>query len=137
MSSNGTEVPFHELAALADRLLEESDEDMDELVRRLDLTDPEIRKELLVSDLLNAFQVFSYFFRTVPDDLVRERLELESASSLVGGIRIGEIDLFELIFLARDSRALIIITSDGENVTRSFEGRSAYTDAMNFVANSS
>ena len=54
-----------------------------------------VRNELLVSDLLNAWQVFYYFFRTVPDELVRERLELEPASSLVLGVAIDEIDLLD------------------------------------------
>lgn len=136
MSSNGTRIPFHGLATLADRLLEESDEDTDQLVRLLDEVDPEIRQELLVSDLLNAFQAFFFCFRMIPDELTRERLELEPASSLIEGIKIDERDLLELVFLIRNNKAVIIIC-DGENITQSFEGRSAYTDAINFVTNPS
>ena len=51
---------------------------------RKDALDPALRNELLVSDLLNAYQAFYYFFRILPDDLVCERLELEPASSLTG-----------------------------------------------------
>ena len=136
MSSNGTQIPYPELAALADRLFEESDDDVGELVRRLDAIDPVVRRELLVSDLLNAYQSFCYFFRTVPDELIKERLELEPASSLVSGIKIDEIDLLELIFSVRENKALIII-GDGENVIRTFEGRSAFTNATAFMTNPS
>ncbi|WML68466.1 MAG: hypothetical protein METHP_02092 [Methanoregula sp. SKADARSKE-2] len=136
MSSNGTRIPFCELAALADRLLEESDEDTDQLIRLLDEVDPEICQKLLVSDLLNAFQAFSFSFRMSPDELTRERLELEPASSLIGGIKIDELDLLELVFLIRNDKAVILI-NDGEKIVRSFEGRSAYMDAMNFVTHPS
>ena len=83
---------FPELVRIADCLLEESGEDEDALVRRLETLPGAVRNELLVSDLLNAWQVFYYFFRTVPDELVRERLELEPASSLADGVEIDEIE---------------------------------------------
>ena len=51
----------------------------------LDALDTGTRNELLESDLLNAFQVFYYYFRINPDELVKERLELEPASSLHNG----------------------------------------------------
>ena len=55
---------FPELVRIADCLLEESGEDEDALVRRLETLPGAVRRELLVSDLLNAWQVFYYFFRT-------------------------------------------------------------------------
>jgi len=42
--------------------------------------------------LLNACQVFYYFFRMLPDELVSERLELEPASSLAKGVKIDEVE---------------------------------------------
>ena len=82
---------FPELVRIADCLLEESGEDEDALRAPDGSPARTVRCELLVSDLLNAWQVFYYFFRSFPDELVRERLELEPASSLVNGVAIDEI----------------------------------------------
>ena len=49
----------------------------------------------MVSDLLNAWQVFYYYFRTVPDELVKERMELEPASSLPRGLKIDEVEFLD------------------------------------------
>ena len=128
MCPDGPAIPYRELVATADRLLEESDEDDERFLRALDAVDPAIRRELLVSDLLNASQVFLYCFRTVPDELVRERMELEPASSLIQGLMIEEIDLMELIFTVRDGEPAILV-SDGEKTVATFTGRGAYRDA--------
>lgn len=128
MCPSGSAIPYRELVAIADRLLEESDEDDEQFIRALDAVDPAVRRELLVSDLLNASQVFLYSFRTVPDELVRERMELEPASSLVQGLRIEEIDLMELIFTIQDGEPAILI-SDGQTTVATFTGRTAYRDA--------
>ena len=92
MDTENSVPSFPELVRIADCLLEESGEDEDALMRRLETLPGAVRRELLVSDLLNAWQVFYYFFRTVPDELVRERFELEPASSLVDGVEIDEIE---------------------------------------------
>jgi len=63
--------PYHELVAIADRLLDECGEDAGLLAEKLDGLVPEMREELLVSDLFNAYQVFYYFFREIPDDIRR------------------------------------------------------------------
>src|SRR5271169_4817274 len=136
MSSTGTSIPYPELAAIADRLFEENEDDEEKLSRGLDTIEPGIRNELLISDLLNAYQSFYYFFRTIPDELIKERLELEPASALVRGIKIDELDLLEVIFSIRDKKAQVIV-SDGEQVLKSFMGRKAYADAMAFVTNPS
>jgi len=136
MSSTGTSIPYPELAAIADRLFEENEDDEEMLSRGLDAIEPDIRDELLVSDLLNAYQSFYFFFRTVPDELIKERLELEPASALARGIKIDEIDLLDIIFCVHDKKAQLAV-SDGEQVLRTFRGRMAYADAMAFVTNPS
>ena len=93
---------FTELVRIADCLLEESGDDEDALVRRLQTLPVSVLHELIISDLLNAWQVFYYFFRTTPDELIRERLELEPASSLVDGIEIDEIDLLVRVFRVKN-----------------------------------
>ena len=95
---------FPELVRIADCLLEESGEDEDALVRRMEVLPGPVRCELLVSDLLNAWQVFYYFFRFIPDELVKERLELEPASSLVNGVAIDEIELLTRVFRVNHSQ---------------------------------
>ncbi|HQD24545.1 MAG TPA: hypothetical protein PLU40_05920, partial [Methanoculleus sp.] len=66
-------VDYTELAELADTLFEASDDDDELLAEMLDTLDAETLNALISSDLLNAYQVFYYFFRETPDDLARER----------------------------------------------------------------
>jgi hypothetical protein len=134
MSPDRSAVPYPELVALADRLLEESDEDVVRLAKKIGSLDAETRNELMVSDLLNAWQVFYYYFRTVPDELVKERMELEPASSLLRGIKIDEVEFLELFFVMRDKKPLIVV-SDGEKAVATFSGNTAYTNGMQYLEN--
>lgn len=132
--SPDSSLPYPELAALADRLLEESDDDIDLLARGIGSLDADVRNELMVSDLLNAWQVFYYYFRTVPDELVRERMELEPASSLPGGLKIDEVEFLELFFVMKDNKPLIIV-SDGVRAVATFSGSSAYVNGTEYLEN--
>jgi hypothetical protein len=123
---------FPELVGIADCLLEESGEDDDALVRRLETLPGPVQGELLVSDLLNAWQVFYYFFRIVPDELVRERLELEPASSLVSGVEIDEIELLTRVFRVNNNQPEIIVT-DGKEPLKTFSGTSAVADSQSYI----
>ena len=134
MSPSEDPIPYRELVALADKLLEEGDEDDTKLARGLDAVDPGARNELLTSDLLNASQVFYYFFRTIPDMLVQERMELEPASALVRGLKIDEIDQLEMIFIVKDGQPKIII-SDGEKALMTYSGRNAYAEGLKYLEN--
>ena len=134
MTPPDTPVPYSRLVDITDKLLADSDDNEDRLARGLQALDPDIRNELLVSDLLNAYQVFYYFFRIIPDELVKERMELEPASALVSGLKINEIDLLELIFIVRDAKPIIIV-SDGEKAVATFTGREAYTNGMDDMEN--
>lgn len=132
--SPDSSIPFPELAALADRLLEESDEDVERLAKKIGSLDADKRNELMVSDLLNAWQVFYYYFRTVPDELVKERMELEPASSLPRGLKIDEVEFLELFFIMRDHKPLIVV-SDGEKPVATFSGNTAYANGRNYLDN--
>ena len=132
--SPDSSIPFPELAALADRLLEESDEDVERLAKKIGSLDADKRNELMVSDLLNAWQVFYYYFRTVPDELVKERMELEPASSLPRGLKIDEVEFLELFFIMRDHKPLIVV-SDGEKPVATFSGGNAYSDGKAYLEN--
>ena len=129
-----TPVPYGKLVALADHLFEQCEDDVTCLSPVLDALDSGTRNELLASDLLNAFQVFFYFFRVMPDELAQERLELEPASSLIKGVKIDEIDLLELIFTVKNHEPVIIV-SDGENALVTFKGKKAYAAGVKYIEN--
>jgi hypothetical protein len=133
MNPAPSRIPFSDLVAAADRMLEDCEDDLECLVIRLGGLEPAIRDELLVSDLLNAWQVFYFFFRTGDDDLLRERLELEPASALLHGIKIQETDLLEMFFIIREAKPVIAI-SDGEKNVATFSGSSAYRQGREFMA---
>ncbi len=125
-------VTYAELADLADALFEASGDDDELLAERLDTLDGEIRAALLSSDLLNAYQVFYYFFRETPDELVMERLQLHAASDLARGVVIDEIDIYDLI-LSLDGGEPVLLLTDGENTLSRFRGPEAYADMVGYL----
>jgi hypothetical protein len=127
-------IPYSRLVAVADTLLEESDDDSARLARGIGALEQPVRDELIVSDQLNAYQVFYYFFRTEPAILLRERLELEPASALLSGLTIEATDFLDMVFAIRDNRGVISI-SDGETIRATFSGRSAYAEGRLFLEN--
>jgi len=134
MSEKGSTLPYSRLVAVADKLLEDADDDVGRLARSIDALEQPVRDELLVSDLLNAYQVFYYFFRIEPDILVQERLDLEPASSLINGLKIEETDLLEMFFGIRNAMPVIVI-SDGDKVVATFSAKSAYEQGRMFLKN--
>jgi hypothetical protein len=134
MSPEGSTISYAELISIGDQLFEKCEEDVACLASRIDRLDTGVRNELLVSDILNSFQVFYYYFRVFPDELIAERLELEPASSLVHGVKIDEIELFELIFLVKNHEPLIMV-SDGEKAITTFKGKNAFADGLKFIEN--
>lgn len=125
-------VPYHELVAIADRILDECGEDVALLSEQLDGLPRHVRDDLLVSDLLNAFQVFYYFFKEPPGDLPMERLILSPGSALLDGLLINEIELLELIFAIVDHQPVIVV-SDGEHALATFLGPDAYRDGLMYI----
>ncbi|GAB7016130.1 hypothetical protein [Methanogenium cariaci] len=125
---------YSELAELADRILATGEDDVTELVSVLDTLDEGVRNELLVSDFLNAYQVFWYFFRYEPEILAAERLMLSSASSLPRGVLVEERDIYEIWFRVVDALPEMRVT-DGEEVLVTFRGKGAYRDAAEWVDN--
>jgi len=132
MQDDGCTLTQGEIAGIADALLERADEDDDALARELDLLDPAVRQQLLVSDFLNAFQVYYYFFRRDPGDFERERLILQAASALAHGVLLDEEDLFLVIFRVEDGQPVLSVC-DGESVLASFEGKDAHEEVTRFI----
>lgn len=131
MSPDPARTRFQSLVDIMDQILEECEEDVECIAARLAGLEPDERNELLVSDLLNAWQVFFYCFRTDPGIDLREMMELEPASVLVSGLKLGEIDLLELHFAIRDHLPVIAVF-DGEKTVNTFRGKNAYRDAVEY-----
>jgi hypothetical protein len=123
---------YSELSAVADRILEEGEDDPDALAQALDRLDPGLRDDLLISDLLNAFQVFYYYFREEPGELERERLILEPASALSTGVRIIEIEFYEVFFRVESGEPVISVHA-GPVIVANYRGSGAYQDTMQFL----
>ncbi|MEI8330795.1 MAG: hypothetical protein WCF90_03965 [Methanomicrobiales archaeon] len=131
MSEKKVGIPYARLVAIADTLLEEAEDDTVRLVHAIDALEGEVREELLVSDQLNAYQVFYYFFRTEPDLLAQELLDLEPASSLVRGLKIEETNLLEMVFTIHNTEPVIMI-NDGDKIVATFLGDAAYKKGRDF-----
>jgi len=126
---------YRDLAKIADRLFIQSDDDEERLATALDSAPGEVRQELLASDLLNAYQVFFYHFREVPDELAKERLLLLPASALIRGIVLFEIDYVEVVFQVEKGIPVITLLDEGQ-VIANYHGKDAYRSAMQFIDNS-
>jgi hypothetical protein len=133
MMTAGKPIPtYQDLGDIAEELFEESNDDPVKLAGLIDRLDPLIRNELLISDFLNAYQTFYYFFREEPGDLEKDRMILEPASSLEQGILIHEIDLFEVIFRVEDAEPVVSV-GDGEQILANYHGTDAYRRAIRFI----
>jgi hypothetical protein len=124
--------PF-ELAVLADRVLQIAGEDVEVLAEVLESLDPDARAALLDSDLLNAYQVFYYHFREVPEPLAEDRLLLHAAQESREGILVGGDEDLDLIFFTRQGVPVMEIREADTLVAR-YEGKDAYRRARAFLA---
>lgn len=120
------------LAGIADELLDYADDDDERLVRGISELTPVVRSELLISDFLNAYQVYIYLFGEIPDELIIDRLLLQPASSLEKGTLIEEIGLVELIFLVQGESPVVQVRIEKE-ILATFKGRDAHQLAIRFA----
>lgn len=132
MDQGGGVIPYSVLGQIAERMFEECEEDEDKLAQALGELDPEIRDALLVSDFLNAYQVFYYFFRLDPGELGKDRLLLQPASALSGGVIVADVDYFTIVFMVGDSRPQVSVMDEGGPLA-SFTGSDAYQRAIRVV----
>jgi hypothetical protein len=123
---------YNDLVRIAEQILETGEDNPEELARQLDLLDPAVRAALLGSDLLNAFQVFYYFYREVPGDLETDRLILQPASAITTGVLMTERDFYEVIFRIENGEPMISV-SDGTEILANFRGHHAYREALQFL----
>lgn len=120
------------LAGIADELLDYADDDDERLVRGISELAPGVRSELLISDFLNAYQVYIYLFREIPGELIIDRLLLQPASSLEKGTLLEEINLVELIFLVQEEKPIVQVRIEKE-ILATFKGRDAHRLAIRFA----
>ena len=125
-------LPYPVLTGIADALLEKGEDDPEVLAVSLERLDPRIREDLFASDLLNAFQIFYFYFRENPGDLEAERLMLQPGSALVTGVVVAERVSCEVIFLVAGGSPVISV-GDGQTVLASFTGQDAYLKALSFI----
>ncbi|MDD1657231.1 MAG: hypothetical protein LUQ41_02080 [Methanomicrobiales archaeon] len=122
-----------DLAVLADRVLQIAGEDDARLAEVLDTLDPDARAALLDSDLLNAFQLFYYHFRTVPDPLAQDRLLLHAAQDAREGILVDSDEDLDVYFLVRDGTPAMEVR-EADVVLARFDGKDACRRARAFLA---
>ncbi|MCQ1537709.1 hypothetical protein FTO68_01715 [Methanocalculus taiwanensis] len=120
------------LFEIADELLEYADEDEERLVHAILKLAPGTRSELLTSDFLNAYQVYLYLFREIPDELIIDRLLLEPASALQRGVLLEEIDLVDLYLLVKGEMPVIQVRIQ-EEILATFQGRDSHHLAIRFA----
>jgi hypothetical protein len=126
---------YRDLAKIADTLFIQSNDDEEQLATALDSVEEDVRKDLLASDLLNAYQVFYYHFREAPGELAKERLLLLPASSLSHGVILVEIDYVEVVFQVEQGEPVITLHDEGQ-VIANYHGPNAYRSAMQFIDDS-
>lgn len=121
-----------DLPGIADELLDYADEDDERLVQAIMDLSPEIRSELLISDFLNAYQVYIYLFKEIPGELVVDRLLLQPASSLEKGTLLEEIDLVELILRVEGESPVVQVRIE-KDILATFRGKDAHRLAIRFA----
>jgi hypothetical protein len=126
---------YRDLTKIADRLFMQSDDDEEQLAYALDSVEPDVRQELLASDLLNAYQVFYYYFREFPGELAKERLLLLPATSLSHKVVLAEIDYVEVEFSVEQGDPVITLLDEGQVIAK-YHGKDAYHSAMQFIDDS-
>lgn len=125
-------IPYTELAQIVEKILDDCDEDVVCTRMRLSGLNPEILDAVITSDLLNAWQVFYYYFQQDPGEDAREILMFTPASELESGVNIGEYRQCSMAFQIKNSRPWIIVSDDIQELIR-YSGNKAYTDAIRFI----
>lgn len=123
---------YDQMSEIVDSIFERCDDDPACIAAELRKLDSVIRDEILVSDLLNAWQVFWYYFAAYPGDDAVENLLLHSASELFIGVPMGDYGIFSLVFLVTNRDPEIRISDDIQEIAR-FAGTSAWKDTLHFM----
>lgn len=109
---------YAELAELVDEILVRCDDDPSCIAAALSTLEPKTRDEILSSDLLNAWQVFWYYFQEYPGDEQVEFLVFHSAGELSRGVPMGDVGIFRLTFIVKAGEPCILLEDDITEVAR-------------------
>lgn len=123
---------YAELSRVVEEIFSRCNDDSRCIAAELNTLEPDIRADILSSDLLNAWQVFWYFFQEYPGDEAVEFLVFHSAGDLAQGVPMGDKGIFTLTFIVRDGEPWIRIEDDIVEVAR-FSGSSAWKDACRYL----
>ena len=123
---------FAELSDLMEKIFTRCNDDPVCIAKELEIIEPDIRREILGSDLLNAWQVFWYYFRAFPGDEAVEFLTFHSAGELNQGVPMGDIDIYTLVFQVTDGDPEIVIADDIQELAR-FRGASSWDECRAFM----
>lgn len=125
---------YADLADLVEGILDRCDDDPACIADALNALEPGTRNDILSSDLLNAWQVFWYYFQTYPGDEQVEFLVFHSAGELLRGVPMGDVGIFKLTFMVKAGEPCILIEDDIIEIAR-FKGLSSWSDAKKFIEN--
>jgi len=123
---------YSTLSDIADTIFRHCSDDPSCIAAEIHKLEPEDRGSLLSSDLLNAWQVFWYYFEDYPGDEAVEFLTFHSAGELARGVPMGDIDIFTLTFQVIDGEPEIRLSDDVQEVAR-FRGVVAWAECRAFI----
>lgn len=123
---------YNTLSDIADAIFSRCDDNPSCIAAEIHDLDPETRSSLLSSDLLNAWQVFWYYFEEYPGDEAVEFLTFHSAGDLKKGVPMGDIDVFTLSFQVIDGVPEVGLSDDLQEVAR-FRGAAAWAETRSFI----
>ena len=123
---------YNTLSDIADAIFRRCSDDPSCIAAEIHKLEPDIRRSLLSSDLLNAWQVFWYYFEDYPGDDAVEFLTFHSAGDLTKGVPMGDIDLFTLIFQINDGEPEIGLSDDLQEIAR-FRGAAAWAETKEYI----
>jgi len=137
-ATNEDTISYQELGDIAEQLFTVCDDDPICVAKKLDTLAPNIREPLLESDLLNAFQVFYYYFQEVPDIVAEEILLFHSAALLKHGIFLRkDSGPYEMAFFVKQGKPEILIIDEDDLVLKACTGKGAYQEAISFIRENS
>ncbi len=120
------------LADMMEEILARCNDDPACIAASLEKMEPDLRREILTSDLLNAWQVFWFHFREDPGDEAVEFLLFHPAGELGRGVPMGDLDIFTLTFRMQGGEPEILVADDLQQVGR-FRGEKAWKRAKAFI----
>jgi hypothetical protein len=123
---------YDTLSDIADTIFRRCDDDPSCIASEIRKLDPDTQCDLLTSDLLNAWQVFWYYFKDYPGDEAVEFLNFHPAGDLVRGVPMGDVGLFTLTFQMIVDEPEIIVSDDIGEIAR-FRGITAWEETRTYI----